>query len=127
MRKFLCVLVLSLAVPMLAGTALGVDRFNVVTPQDNKAFTVDKASIVRLTASGDTGSTIEAEILSGPAKIHCVNDVFHRKNGEPVTGKMIKEFDLKSTGTGMVKVKVSVTPPKKDSTPKVTTYEYEVK
>jgi len=58
-------LVLSLAVPMLAGTALGVDRFNVVTPQDSKAFTVDKSSIVRLSAIGDTGSTIEAEILSG--------------------------------------------------------------
>jgi len=44
-----------------------------------------------------------------------------------VTGKMMKEFDLKSTGTGRVKVKVSATPPKTDSTPKVTTSEYEVK
>jgi hypothetical protein len=121
LRKLLRLLVLS-----LAGTASAVDRHNVV-PQDDKAFTVGKSSIVRLTASGISGSTIEAEIVSGPAKIDRVNELFPRKGGEPVTGKVTKEFDLKSTATGkvMVKVKVTVTP-LKDSTPEVTTYEYEV-
>jgi hypothetical protein len=127
MRKLLCVLALSLAAPMLAGTAFGLDRHNVVVPQDDKAFTVDKTSIVRLTASGISGSTIEAEVVSGPAKIATVNELFPRKGGEAVLGKVTKEFDLKSRGTGKVKVKVTVTPPQKDSTPKVTTYEYEVK
>jgi len=122
MRNLLCVLALA-----LAGTAFGVDRQNVVVPQDDKAFSVDKASIVRLTGSGIAGSTIEAEIVSGPAKIATVNDLFPRKGGEPVIGKVTKEFDLKSSGTGKVKVKVTVTPPQKGSTPKVTTYEYEVK
>ena len=97
-----------------------------VVPQDDKAFSVDKSSIVRLTASGISGSTIEAEVVSGPAKIDRVNELFPRKGGEAVLGKVTKEFDLKSSGTGKVKVKVTVTPPQKDSTPKVTTYEYEV-
>jgi hypothetical protein len=88
---------------------------------------VDQKDYVRLSGEGISGSTIEAEILSGPASIASVNDVFPRKNGEPVTGKMFKEFNIKHSGKGMVKVKITVTPPKKDTTAKVTNYEYEVK
>ena len=124
MKKLLCVMVLSLALPVLA---FGLDRHNVVVPKDTKAFSVDRTSLVRLSASGDTGTTIEAEVLSGPSKIDSICELFPRKNGEPVTGKVMKEFHFKSSGTGSVKVRVTVTPAQKNATPKVTTYEWEVK
>ena len=127
MRKLLCAVTLSLAIPVLAGTAFGLDRYKVVIPKDNKAFEVEVSSYVRLTGKGISGSSIEAEVVSGPAKIVSVNEVFPRKDGKPQLGNVIKEFNIKASATGTVRVKVTVTPPQKDSSPKVTTYEYEVK
>ena len=126
MKTILCALALSLAALTLPAPAFGADKENVVVPQDTKAFSVDKTSLVRLTGKGIAGSTIEAEVLSGPVKIATVNTVHYRKGGKAPAGNVVKEFVLKSSGAGKVKVKITVTPPQKDSTPKVTTYEYEV-
>ncbi len=125
MRKLLCAALLSLVIPVFAGTALALDRYNVVVPRDTKSFSVDQSSYVRLTGTGSAKATIEAEVVSGPARIANINDVFARKNGEPVADEVIKEFVFKHTGKGMVKVKLTVTP--KEGTPKATTYEWEVK
>jgi hypothetical protein len=126
MRKLLFAVALSVAVLALTGTAFAVDRHNIIVPEDDKAFSVEQSSIVRLTGKGIAGSTIEAEVVSGPAKIDSVNEVFPRKDGKPVLGTVKKEFNLKSSGRGTVKVKITVTGPQKGATPKVTTYEYEV-
>jgi hypothetical protein len=123
-RKVLCALVLSVA---FVGTAVALDRFNVVIPMDTKSFDVDKSSIVRIWGKGDVGSTIEAAVLSGPAQIKCVNDVFERRDGKAVVNKMIKEFDFKNTGTGTVKVRITVTPPKKETKADVKEYTWEAK
>jgi hypothetical protein len=131
MKKLLCVWGLALAVCVLSGTVQAAAKDaatrNVVVPMDDKAFAVDKDSLVRLHAKGIAGSTIEAKIVSGPASFVATHVIHYRKNGKPVVGNITKEFELKSTDTGTVKVTVTVTSPEKDSTPKVTTYEYEVK
>jgi hypothetical protein len=120
-------LTLSLVLAALVGTAVAADRNNIVIPQDNTSFAVDRTSIVRIWGKGEPRSTIEATVVSGPAKIKCVNDVFYRKNGKPVTDKMVKEFDFNQTGTGTVKVRLTVTPPGKDTKADVKEFTWDVK
>lgn len=127
MRKLLCALVVSASLPLFAGVAFGLDHFKVVVPRDTKSFAVEQDTYVRLHGHGEAKCTITCEIISGPARIVSVNDVFPRKSGEPVANTVIKEFNLKQTGKGTVKARITMTPAAKEATPKVTTYEYEVR
>jgi hypothetical protein len=110
----------------LALAGIGVAG-TVVVPLDTKPFGVEESSIVRLTGRGIAGSKVTAKVVSGPAKIAATNDVSERKNGKPLIGNTIREFDIKPTGKGKVKVEITVKPPQPGASPKVTVYEFEVK
>jgi hypothetical protein len=116
-------LVLTLALVVVGGVALADDR-TVIVPTDNKPFTVEKDDIVRLTEKGIAGSKIEAKV-EGPAKVEATSVVRELKNGRPLIGNTVKEFDLKPTGTGKVTVTITVTPP--NASPRVTKIEFDVK
>lgn len=107
------------------GVALADDR-TVIVPTDNKAFTVEKSNIVRLTGKGIAGSKIEAKI-DGPAKVESANVIRQLVNGHAIIGSHVKEFELKPTGVGKVMATITVTPPQPNVEPKVTNYEFEVK
>ncbi len=47
--------------------------------------------------------------MKGPAKIEATSMVRQLTNGQPLLGGMVKEFDLKLTGTGTVTV--AIVPP----------------
>jgi len=109
---------------LVVGTLQGADR-EVVVPLDNKPFKVSEKDVVRLTGKGIAGSKIVAKV-TGPAKVFMENNVFERRNGSPVIGNSITEFEIKATSTGKVKVTITVTPPQPGEKPVVTEYEYEI-
>jgi hypothetical protein len=121
LKKLLCAVLLSLG---LVGRALGAE---VVVPLDTKPFTVDPTNVVRLFGKGIAGSKLSAKVVSGKAKIASTNYIFERKGGLPVIGNTIREFNIRPTGKGKVKVSVTVTSPIPGSTPEVTDYEFTVK
>jgi hypothetical protein len=104
--------------------ALAADNM-VVVPEDNKPFKVNDGDIVRLTGKGIAGATIDVKVVEGPAKLKATNDISTRKNGHPLIGSSVKEFELLSTGKGKVKVKITVKNPTSPN-PIVTEYSYEV-
>jgi hypothetical protein len=108
----------------LVGLTLGAE---VVVPLDSKPFTVDQTNVVRLLGKGIAGSKVTAKVVSGKAKIASTNSIFERKGGSPVIGNTIREFNIRPTGKGKVKVRVSVTSPIPGSAPEVTNYEFTVK
>jgi hypothetical protein len=110
MKNMIITLFLSAVALAFAGTARADDP-TVVTPLDTDPFKVEKTDIVRLTAKGIAGSKIEIKIVAGPAKVDVTRDVSERTKGKHPIGTDIKEFDLKPTGKGKVKVKITVTPP----------------
>lgn len=121
LKKAVCVVAL-----LVAGSfALAAER-TVVVPADDTAFTVEKADIVRLTGKGIAGSKIEVKV-DGPAKVEATNDLRNLRNGKPLIGNSVREFDLKPTDTGNVTVTITVTPPQRDAQPKATKYQFEVK
>jgi hypothetical protein len=120
MRPLLVALTLS-----VIGAALAEDQ-TVVVPKDDKPFTVDKSTIVRLTGKGIAGSKITAQV-TGPAKIETTSTVRELRNGRPLIGNHVKEFDIKPTGSGKVTVTVTVIPPQPGAEQKLTKFEFDVK
>ena len=80
---------------------------------------------MRLTGKGIAGATIRAKI-HGPAKLIMTNSIFQRSNGQPLIGMAYKEFEIKPTGKGRVKVTITNKPPQPDEKPTVEEYEFEV-
>ncbi len=124
MKRLLIALCLVLPVLGFTGMVQGAQR-TVVVPRDNKPFKVTEKVIVRLTGKGIAGSKIEAKV-QGKAKIVETNNVSERSNGHVVIGTSIKEFEIKPSDKGKVKVTITVTPPQPGSEPKVTEHEFEV-
>lgn len=98
----------------------------VIVPTDDTAVTVEKTDIVRYTGKGIAGSKIEVKV-DGPAKVKAINDVREFKNGRPIIGNSIKEFDLRPSDSGKVTVTITVTPPQPDAQPTTTNYQFQVK
>ncbi|MBM4071911.1 MAG: class I SAM-dependent methyltransferase [Planctomycetes bacterium] len=98
----------------------------VIIPKDVVRFTVEKSDLVRLAGRGIVGSKVEAKV-EGPARITAIRILRELKNGRPLIGSHAKEFELAPTGTGKVRVTLTVTPPQPDAKPLVTTYQFEVK
>jgi hypothetical protein len=123
----LALLALALLAPALAiaGSAPGAER-RVIIPRDKKPFTVGQNEIVRLTGKGIAGSRIEAKV-QGPAKIEGTSRVSEVVGGRALLGNNITEFEIRPTGTGKVKVQITVTPPQPDEKPIVTDYELAVR
>lgn len=110
----------------MSGAAMAGDERNVIVPGDDDPFVVDKTDFVRLTAKGISGARIETKV-EGPAKIETTYNVRELRNGSPMIGNSIKQFDLKPTGTGKVTVTITVTPPIPTLQPHVRKIEYEIK
>jgi len=115
-------LLITATIFLSAAQSVAADR-DVVVPKDNVPFKVNEKDIVRLVGEGIAGSKITAKI-EGPAKEDMVNHVSARKNGQVVVGTDIVEFELKATGKGRVKVKITVVPPTGGQTEAA--YEYEI-
>ncbi len=96
----------------------------VVIPRDNTPFTVAEDEVVRLTGKGIAGAKIVAAV-EGPAKVVAENAITERVKGKPIVGPGNREFEIKPTGKGTVKVTITSTPPTGDK-PAVSQYEFEV-
>jgi len=97
----------------------------VVIPRDTTPFTVSEDDVVRLTGKGIAGSKIVAAI-EGPAKVIAENAITERVKGKHIVGPGNREFEIKPTGKGTVKVTITSTPPTGDK-PTTAKYEFEVK
>src|SRR6266702_2178589 len=113
---------LALALVVVCGVAVADDR-TVVFPRDNRPFKAKESDIVRLLGKGIAGSKMEAKV-EGPAKVETTSNVRELVNGRPVIGNEIKEFDVKPSGKGRVKVTITVTPPQPDAPARATKYEF---
>jgi hypothetical protein len=102
-----------------------VDVRDVVVPEDNKPFTVEKNEIVRLTAHGIAGSTITPDV-KGPAKVIRASYIRTVTGGETPIGGMVREFEILPTGKGQVNVTLTVEYPT-GGDPKVEKYRFTVK
>ncbi len=125
MQKLILTLTLVGPFLALALAAEGADR-SVVVPKDNKPFTVEETDIVRLSGKGIAGSSIKVKV-QGPAKVENSNSVTERINGATLLGNHIKEFEIKPTGKGKVKVTISVAGPQPGLPPRESEYEFQVK
>jgi hypothetical protein len=110
---------------MSAGSVFVADEATFVVPKNTKPFTVTKDEMVRIPAQGIAGSSITYDV-NGPAKLIRVNNISERVGDRNFIGSSMKDAEIKPTGTGTVKVTVTVKPPN-DPESKVTTYEFEVK
>lgn len=115
---------LVLASTLFVAAIQGPER-TVVVPEDTTPFTVAEDEIVRLTGKGIAGSTIEAKV-EGPAKIIAENAVSVRVKGRMPLGSFTKEFEVKPSGKGAVKVTISVKFPQPNQKPETATYEFTV-
>lgn len=129
------VFALALLVPVTALVALASDESKqddakvssrtVLVPQDTSPFKVQMNQQVRIAAEGIAGSKLMADV-DGPAQIVAENRVVTIKNGHILIGMTKAECEIKPTGQGTVKVKITVTPPQPNAQPTVQTYEFEV-
>ena len=134
MKRFM--VAVSFVVPALALIAFGAEqgkqvegkvaKRTVVVPQDTAPFKVQMNQRVRLTGEGIAGSKILADV-DGPARIVAENSIMTMKGGHVLIGMAKVEFDIKPTGQGSVKVKITSTPPQPNAAPTVKDYEFEVK
>jgi hypothetical protein len=112
MKAFVAILAI------LAGQAAGLaSEQTIIVPRGTKPFNVKQDAIVRFTVTAATGSHISAN-LEGPAKIEAENNIVDLLDGRPSLGAITKEFDVKPSGKGKVKLDVTITPrePGSDST-----------
>lgn len=133
MKKF-CLAVF-LVVPVIAFVALAgeedrqaegkVAKRTLVVPQDTTPFKVQMNQRVRLTGEGIAGSKIVADV-DGPSRIVAENSITTIKGGHILIGMAKVEYEIKPTGQGTVKVKITSTPPQPNADPTVKTYEFEV-
>ncbi len=127
---------LFLAAPILALVALAGEEGNqvegkvsnrtVIVPQDNTPFKVQMDQRVRITGEGIAGSKLVADV-DGPAKIVAENSILTMKGGHLLIGMAKVEYEIKPTGQGTVKVKITSTPPQSNVESTVKTYTFEVK
>jgi hypothetical protein len=103
-----------------------VAKRTVIIPEDTTPFEVQRNERVRLTGEGIAGSKIVAEV-EGPARIAAESAIRVVKGGKTLIGVARVEFEIVPTGKGVVKVKITSTPPQPDSKPTVTHYQFEVK
>jgi len=115
--------ILSLVVALVLCNAAWATK--VYVPKDDTKFTITKDDVVRITGQGIAGSQIKAE-LKGPAAM-IEYDVIEVAKGHPLLGMHRKDFIVRPSGAGTVKVTVTVKPPQPDAKPMVTTYEFEAK
>lgn len=119
MYRFLMGSVVVLAVA-LAGVVQAEDEATVVVPVGDKPCVVTTKEVVRITAKGIAGSTIDVKV-DGEAK-DAKTSVVDRAGGQNVIGNVVEEHDITPTGKGAIKVKVTVKPPNGDAEVK----EYEI-
>jgi hypothetical protein len=112
-------------VALAACAAAQAEERVIVIPRDNAPFTVAEDEVVRLTGKGIAGAKIAAAV-EGPAKVIAENAITERVKGKPILGPGNREFEIKPTGKGTVKVTITSTPPTGDK-PAVSNYEFEVK
>ena len=134
MKKF--VLAVFLVVPVMALVALAGDEGNraeakvsngtVIVPQDTTPFKVQMNQRVRITGEGIAGSKLVADV-DGPAKIVAENSILTMKGGHLLIGTAKVEYEIKPTGQGTVKVKITTTPPQPNAEQNVKTYEFDVR
>jgi hypothetical protein len=119
-------MILALVLAGVAATAQADERTVVIPVDATKPFTVEKTDIVRIPASTIAGGTIEVEV-TGSAKIDTESVVRQKAGDSFVIGTLSKEYDLKPTGKGKVKVVVKTAGPGQAKNPTKTEYEFEVK
>jgi hypothetical protein len=113
---------------VLAGvcSAAFAEQRTVIVPKDDKPFTVAQSDLVRLTGRGIAGAKIGIDV-DGAAKVATTSIIREVKNGGPLIGALVKEFQLQPTGPGNVKATITVTPPQPGAQPKTSVYAFKVK
>lgn len=113
---------------VLAGvcSAAVAERRTVIVPKDDKPVTVEMSDLVRLTGKGIAGAKIEIDV-EGPAKLATTSVIREVKNGRPLIGGSIKEFELQPTGAGDVTATITVAPPQPGARAKTNVFEFKVK
>lgn len=111
---------------VVACSLVSADERTVVVPKDEKAFSVSKDDLVRLTGKGIAGSKIEIKV-EGPAKVDSTSSIRELVNGRPIIGNSVMEFDIRPTDKGKVTATITVTPPQPGAQAKITKIEFEVK
>ena len=125
MKRFVFALGLVVVLLTLASAARAGERW-VVVPLDDTPFTVRQNDFVRLAGETISGGNIKAEI-DGPARIEFENIVTDLVEGRVLIGMLKKEFEIKPTGKGTVKVTLTMTSPIPNTKPKKAMYEFKVK
>jgi hypothetical protein len=98
-----------LALALAVATVTAASAATVYVPKDTTPFAVQQGDAVRLTGQGIAGATIKADV-SGPANV-IDYDVVELVRGKPLIGNHRKDFIVRPSGKGTVKVKITVTPP----------------
>jgi hypothetical protein len=125
MKRCRSVYVAILVLLVLASAAQAAER-TVVVPRDAAPFTVVQHNVVRLTGEAISGGNVTATV-NGPARIESENIVSTVVNGHVLIGALRKEFDIRPTGKGIVKVTLTATSPIPNTQPTKTEYEFTVK
>jgi hypothetical protein len=103
-----------------AGVLQADDERTVIVPVGDKPCQVTTKEVVRITAKGIAGSTIDVKVV-GKAKDTKFR-VIERAGGQPAIGSTVEEHEIQPTGPGTIKVKVTIKPPNGDAETK----EYEI-
>lgn len=124
MKWFIFAAGLTALASAVCGAIQAAER-SVILPRDATPFKAGSADIVRVTGKGIAGAKVVAAV-EGPAKVDAENRISERSNGHPMIGLNVREFEIKATGKGHVKVTITVTPPQPGIPPNVSSYEYDV-
>jgi hypothetical protein len=83
---------------------------HVVIVEGTRPAGVKEKDLVRIVQTAVAGSEIKARI-AGPGKIASTAYVRRIANGEPVTSSTVKEYVIKPSGPGTIRVTITVVPP----------------
>lgn len=113
MKQFLWGTLLTLVCILSAGFAVEIaqadkpdDWVNVVVLDGPQSLTVDKGSILRVTGSTPSGGVIQTSI-SGRGKLHRQTRLSTYRDGHPMIGALMMEFEIEATDPGELTILVS--------------------
>jgi hypothetical protein len=79
----------------------------IIEPVGDKPCEITQKDVVRVTAKGIAGSTIDVKV-TGEAKVATKTKVVRRAGGQNEVGSTVEEYDIKPSGAGDAKVIVTV-------------------
>jgi hypothetical protein len=92
---------------LVAGSIFAQEKV-VIVAEGEPLPAVKVGDVVRITGSGAVGRTEVSATVEGPAKLVSTTVVRRFKDGKPLIGATIKEFEIKAEAKGKAVIKVTV-------------------